>query len=134
MKLYAKRLHEGEDLKAEIVAFVQANNLKNATVVSAVGSLGKAKLRMAGASPEKQDVREYEGAFEIVSLIGTVDKNGNSHLHISISDQDGNVIGGHLKDSSIVHTTIELVIAADDKLTFERKIDEATGFDELTIQ
>lgn len=134
MKLYATRLREGDDLKEAIVAFVQANKLANATIVSAVGSLSKAKLRMAGASPEKQDVREYEGVFEIVSLIGTVDKNGNSHLHISILDKDGNVIGGHLKDGSIVHTTVELVVASDDNLIFERKIDEATGFDELSIE
>lgn len=128
------RLKEGEDLKKSICDFVAKKNLKSACIVSAVGSLSHANIRMAGASHDSQDMRSYSGSFEIVSLIGTISSDGKAHLHISISDSDGNVIGGHLKDGCIVHTTVELALISDDKLIFTRVIDINTGFDELVIK
>jgi predicted DNA-binding protein with PD1-like motif len=118
MNLYATRVTEGEDLKEAIVKLARDKQLSSAVVVSAVGSLSVAKLRMAGAQPEKQDVREYTGSFEIVSLTGTIASIGGVHLHISVSDQEGNVVGGHLKEGCVVHTTVELVLAGDNSLKF----------------
>lgn len=47
----------------------------------------------------------FKGHFEIVSLVGTVDPDGQHHLHISISDADGNVFGGHVLSDHIIYTT-----------------------------
>lgn len=132
--MIATRLQEGQDLKKSICDFVANKNLKSACIISAVGSLSKAKIRMAGASPDNEDIRAYEGTYEIVSLTGTVDSKGKSHIHISISDEEGNVTGGHLKDECIVHTTVELVLLDDENILFSREKDEATGFDELNIK
>lgn len=132
--MVAMRLKEGEDLKQSICNFVKKNGYTSASVVCAVGSLGKARIRMAGAKPDTQDIREYNGIFEIVSLIGTIDQTGKSHLHISIADPEGKVIGGHLKEGSIVHTTVELTMINDPNLVFTRKVDDITGFDELYIE
>jgi len=46
-----------------------------------------------------------KGHFEIVSLVGTLDPDGQHHLHISISDANGNVFGGHVLSDHIVYTT-----------------------------
>lgn len=89
---------------------------------------------MAGARPDSQDIRVFKGAFEIVSLIGTIDKSGKSHLHMSFSDANGNVTGGHVKEGCIIHTTVELTLVSNNSLLFERKNDEATGFDELYVE
>lgn len=132
--MIATRLQEGQDLKKSICDFVANKNLNSVCIISAVGSLSKAKIRMAGASPDNEDIRTYEGTYEIVSLIGTVDSKGKSHIHISISDKEGNVTGGHLKDECIVHTTVELVLLDDENILFSREKDEATGFDELNIK
>jgi len=132
MKLYATRLHEGEDLKQAIEAFVGANQLSSATIISAVGSLSKARMRMAGAQPQAQDIRDYDLGYEIVSLIGNLGSD-RTHLHMAISDADGKVWGGHLKEGTIVHTTVELVIASDPTLHFSEAVDAATGFGELQI-
>lgn len=132
--LYAKRLQRGDDLRKAITAFVIEKNLDNASVVTAVGSLSRVVVRMAGAQPDEQDIRTFTGHFEIVSLIGTVDKNGQSHIHISFSDQGGTVVGGHLKDGSIIDTTVELALIADDTLLFKREIDSKTGFEELSVE
>lgn len=132
--MIAIRLKESDDLKQSICRFIAEGDYTSASVVSAVGSLSQVVIRMAGAEPDVQDVRTYEGLFEIVSLIGTVDKDGKAHLHISVSDKEGSVIGGHLKDGSIVHTTAEITFVTDPQLIFERKTDEQTGFDELYIE
>jgi uncharacterized protein len=133
MKMIAVRLHEGQDLKTAIEEVVAQNKVSAATVISGVGSLSHARMRMAGAQPANQDVRDYNGAFEIVSLIGNLGP-GRTHLHMAISDSSGKVIGGHLKEGSIVHTTVELVIATTDELTFSEETDKQTGFGELGIQ
>lgn len=133
MKMLALRLQPGQDLKKAIETYVQENQLSAATVISAVGSLAKATIRMAGAQPDRQDIRVYDGSYEIVSLIGNLGP-GRSHLHIAFSDEHGAVIGGHLKDGSLVDTTVELVLAVEDTLLFTERTDKTTGFGELHIK
>ncbi len=133
MRLYATRLHEGDLLKESIEKFVRENRLSAATIISAVGSLNTAVIRMAGAEPSKQDIRTLKGPFEIVSLIGNLGPE-RTHLHISVSDNNGAVIGGHLKEDSVVHTTVELVVAAEETLQFSEELDADTGFGELKVE
>ena len=132
MKMIAARLSEGQDLKIAIEDLVRANNIQAATVISAVGSLNVATLRMAGAQADAQDIRTLDGPFEIVSLIGNIGQS-RTHLHMSISDRDGIVTGGHVKEGCIVHTTAEVVLAVDEKLVFTEEADAQTGFGELKI-
>jgi len=54
-------------------------------------------------------------------------------LHISLSDKDGKIIGGHLKKGCIIYTTAEIVIGEFDNLIFAREQDEKTGFVELVV-
>lgn len=130
--MLATRLQEGDDLKQMIEEFVRAKGLSSATIISAVGSLSHARIRMAGAKPDEQDIRDYDGSFEIVSLIGNLGSK-RTHLHMAFSDSDGDVIGGHVKERCIVHTTVELVIATDDRLEFTEEADVKTGFGELKV-
>ena len=129
MKTYAIRLHPGQDLRVEIDKFVEEKAIKAGAILTCVGNLSKAVLRMADASI----IKTYEGTFEITSLVGTVEKK-NSHLHITISDKDGKTFGGHLKNGSIVGITAEIVVAELDELIFKREFDKDTGYDELVIE
>ena len=88
---------------------------------------------MAGATPNHQVVQRLEAEFEIVSLVGTIAAS-DCHLHIAGSNIDGQVIGGHLKDGSMVGVTAEIVIGEDETVTYQRVMDSATGFEELDIQ
>jgi predicted DNA-binding protein with PD1-like motif len=133
VKLHATRFTPGTDLKPAITAFVKANHITAGAILSSVGSLSSLNIRLAGAQPEHQPALEKEEEFEIVSLNGTVGLDG-MHLHISVSDRQGNVIGGHLKDGCIVKTTVELGIIADPDQQFARKPDLETGFDELVVE
>lgn len=129
MKTYAFRLHLGQDLREEIDKFVTEKNIMAGAILTCVGNLSKAVIRMADADITKT----REGTFEIVSLVGTVEA-GNSHLHISISDKDGNTFGGHLKKGSLVGVTAEIVMGELEGLKFKRELDEKTGYEELVVE
>lgn len=101
-------------------------------LLSIVGVVEYANLRMAGATPEAQDVRRFEGPFEIVSGTGTISKDG-CHIHISVSDKEGSVFGGHLKDGCPVAPTAEIVIGVFEDASFKRTFDSGTGFKELDV-
>lgn len=131
MKTIITRFKPGSELKSQIQKLVKAQRVQAGYIITCVGGLQYAVCRMAGATPNQQDIRTFSGEFEIVSLVGTVSTDG-CHLHIAFSDRDGKVHGGHLKEA-IVSPTAELVIGVEEHLTFERKRDEQTGFKELHI-
>jgi predicted DNA-binding protein with PD1-like motif len=133
MRMIATRLRKGQDLKSSIEKLVKAMDVSAATVISGVGSLSSATLRMAGAQADKQDIRTLDGPFEIVSLVGNIGL-GRTHLHMSVSDKTGAVIGGHVKAGCTVDTTVELVLAVEDNLVFDEETDAQTGFGELSIR
>jgi predicted DNA-binding protein with PD1-like motif len=124
------RLKPGQLLKEEIEKVAIDKNIQAGVLLSIVGSLSTAVLRMAGAKPDKQIINTYEGPFEIVSGTGTISKDG-CHVHISISDKEGRVLGGHLKDGCIVEVTAEIVIGVFENVHYKRIIDINTGFPEL---
>lgn len=128
MKTYAFRLVPGVLFREEIQKFVDERNIKAGVILTCVGNLAKAILRMANADI----VKIFEGTFEIVSCVGTVEK-GDCHIHISISDEEGKTFGGHLKNGSIVGVTAEVVIAELDGFVFKRKLD-GTGFECLVVE
>ena len=133
MRMIATRLRRGQDVKAAIENFVRDQNISAGSIIGAVGCLSQVCLRMAGATPNGQDVRTYIESFEIVALIGNVGQ-GRMHLHLAAADKEGKVIGGHLKGGCIVDTTLELVIATEDELEFGEEKDNETGFDELFVK
>ena len=129
LKVYALRIHPGEDLKLSILDFTRKENIEAGILLSCVGSLSSAKLRMADANI----VKEFNNKFEIVVLTGTLCMEG-LHLHIALSDENGNMIGGHLLDGCVVYTTAEIVIGSIENTVFRRKYDGSTGFAELEIE
>jgi predicted DNA-binding protein with PD1-like motif len=132
MKTHAFRLHQGQDIKKAIKQYMKDNNIQAGVVLTVVGCVDKAVLRMAGATPEKFDIRTYVDKLEIVSLIGTVSKT-DSHLHISLSNKEGQVIGGHLKGEAIVDVTAEVVLGELEDIQFSTEEDPNTGYKELKI-
>ncbi|MET0779826.1 MAG: PPC domain-containing DNA-binding protein [Candidatus Saccharimonadales bacterium] len=133
MKTTVFRLKPGSDLKQGIEKVVAEQSIKAGFIVTCVAGLQQACVRMAGAQPDSQDIRTFTDDFEVVSLVGTVSVNG-VHLHMSFSDKDGLVHGGHLKEGTIVHPTAEIVIGIDETIEFKREMDDETGFAELVIE
>ncbi|CAL1543564.1 unnamed protein product [Lymnaea stagnalis] len=130
LQCYPVRLHPGEEIYSTLLEFVRANNLTSAFVLSCVGSVVRAKLRMANG----ELIQHVEGHFEIVSLVGTLSGGDLGHLHICLSDEHGEVIGGHVLGDLVVYTTAEVMIGNTSGVTFSRPDDPETGFDELLIE
>ena len=127
-KTYALRLRPGDDLRQQLTAFVQQHHIRAGAMVTAVGSLTVAHLRLAN----QEKGTEYRGHFEIVSLVGTLSTNG-SHLHLAVADSTGRTLGGHLLDGCRVYTTVEIVLSELPELEFRRETDAAFGYQELTV-
>ena len=75
----------------------------------------------------------YEKRFEIVSLTGLLLRHG-SHYHISIADEAGQTLDGHLLKGCQIYTTAELVIGILPNPSFKREYDSLTGYRELLIE
>jgi len=128
MKTYMFRLRPGDDLLQSVVEFCRRQDLKAAVILTCVGSLRHASIRLAN----QPTATAYEGKFEIDSLVGTVSKDG-PHIHISLSDSNGKMVGGHLMEGSLIYTTAEIAIGELDDVIFSRPIDPETTYDELVI-
>ncbi|TAK04706.1 DNA-binding protein [Patescibacteria group bacterium] len=132
MKQISFRLRPGQLLKEEIERIARERRIGAGVLLSLVGGVRTAVLRMAGATPDAQIVRTIAGPLEIVSGTGTIAADG-CHIHVSLSDKDGAVIGGHLKDGCVVDTTAEVVFGIFDDVVYRRIHDEATGFPEFHV-
>ncbi len=128
MEVVPLRLQPGDDLRQALEAWMGEQQEQAGCVLSAVGSLSVAQLRLAGATP----ATAIHGELEILSLSGTLSPDG-AHLHIAIADSSGAVLGGHLGAGSLVRTTAELVIGLLPEWRFNRELDPATGYPELRI-
>ena len=128
MQNYTFRLKPGQDLFESVEAFIKERHVEAGCVLSGVGSLTHATLRLAN----RDFYTEYDGHFEIVSITGTVSIHG-SHLHISISDGDGKTVGGHLVSGCKIYTTAEIVIAVFEDVVYRREFAEDSGYEELVV-
>lgn len=125
----AIRLVRGSDLKQSIAQVVSQYGIQAGSIASCVGCLSAVNLRLATA----QQTLQREESFEIVSVMGTLTLD-HQHIHISVSDKSGLVIGGHLLEGCIIDTTAELIVHSYPKLHFSREFDSSTGYTELKVQ
>ena len=128
MENYTFRLKPGHDLFDSIERFVHAKDIEAGCLISGVGSLELATLRLAN----RDLPANYKGHFEIVSITGLVSVHG-SHVHLSISGGDGKTIGGLLLSGCRIYTTAEIVILAFSDVVFKREFSTDSGYDELAV-
>lgn len=128
MLMLPLRLHPGDDLREALLAAVTSQGHAAAFVLSGIGSLAPAHLRLAGAT----ESITIAGDTEILTLSGTLG-SGGAHLHASLSDASGQVFGGHVLSGCRIRTTAEVLLAVLPAHRFERPIDPVTGYAELDI-
>ena len=117
------RLHPGDDLRLKL----QAMGLTG-FVMAGIGSLAGAQIRLAGAAGPTA----IDGPLEILTLSGSLTPEG-VHLHASLSDAAGRVVGGHVCAGCVVLTTAEILVAPLPPGSLGRRFDPATGYTELVI-
>jgi len=131
MKVHIFRLRPNQLLREEIDRYVKSNNIRAGVILTCVGNVKSAILRMSDSVTV--NTYNHSGTYEIVSLVGTVE-SGNSHLHLSISDKNGKVLGGHLKNGTVVGVTAEIAIGETEDKEFMRIMDKKTGYKELVVK
>ena len=89
------RMDKGEEILEQMQKVAEQENIRLAEV-SALGAINDFTVGVFKTDEKKYYSNHFEGAFEITSLTGTISK-GRSHLHITLSDDRGQCIGGHLE-------------------------------------
>jgi predicted DNA-binding protein with PD1-like motif len=123
------RLRPGEDLRLALAAVLARQQASAAFVLQGIGSLSVAQLRLAGAA----QATEIRGDLEILTLAGSIAPDG-VHLHMSIADAQGRVLGGHVAAGCIVRTTAEILLAVLPNHEFSRELDAGSGYPELVVR
>jgi uncharacterized protein len=129
MPLHPLRLAPGDDLRAALEQALRAHAQHAAFVLQGIGSLSVAQLRFAG----RDTPTPLQADLEILTLAGSVSTDG-AHLHMSVSDPEGRVVGGHVAPGCVVRTTAEVLLAWLPDHVFTRALDPATGYLELLIR
>lgn len=122
------RLPPGEDLRHSLERFLLDRDLSAAHVLGAVGSLGRARLRLPGAAEPEQ----LQGDLTLLTLSGTLSPDG-AQLHMTLADSQGRVLGGQVCSGCIVRTTLEALVLALPQHRLRREPDAATGQKELVV-
>ncbi len=129
MQAIALRLRPQQDLLAELETLIRSQQIEAACVLTCVGSLTTAVLRLAN----QDQATTYSGQFEIVSLTGLLSIHG-LHCHMAIADSTGHTIGGHVLKGCCIYTTAELVLGILPDVRFQREPDLETGYRELVLR
>ena len=121
------RMDRGEEILEQLKAVAEKEHVQLANV-SALGAVNDFTVGVFDTEKKEYHANHFEGAYEIVSLVGTVStKDGEfyAHLHMSAGDGKGAVFGGHL-NRAVISATCEMVIQIIDGQV-DRRFDETIG-------
>ena len=121
------RMDKGEEIIQSLRLAAEKEQVRLAAV-EALGAVNDFTVGVFDTEEKQYHANHFSGAFEIVSLTGTVttqDGKFYAHLHMSAGDREGKVFGGHL-NSATVSATCEMVVRVLD-CRVERQFDEQVG-------
>lgn len=133
-KIVFARLFEGEELLETINLSAKQSGV-NAGVFSLIGTLKNAKVGFYREG--KHHTISVEGPLEIVSCTGNISLKENkpfSHAHICVSDEKGEVKGGHVMPGCVVGVFGELVLIGAQNAHLHRKLDKKTNLFPLSMK
>lgn len=120
-RIFTLRLDKGDYLLESINAMVAREGIKDAVVISAIGTLSSCVLHMV-MTPDYPVVEHFEHwddkPLELSSIDGII-ANGKPHLHATVSDHE-KAYSGHLEEGCKVLYLSELVIVELKGLELER--------------
>lgn len=123
----AVRCDPGDDLLASIERAVETHDLRDAAVVTGVGTLSALRVYYLDASKlsrpreERDVVVEESGNWEITALSGVV-ADGDPHVHVGVHE-GSRTLGGHLLRGSEVSALAEVLLRRT-ALSLRREADD----------
>ena len=121
------RIDRGEEIVETVRTVAEKEHVRLASV-EALGATDDFTVGVYDVVEKRYDSKTFTGAFEIVSLVGTItEKDGAfyQHLHMSAGNKACEVFGGHL-NRAVVSVTCEMVIRVLSGVV-GRKPDPETG-------
>lgn len=109
--VYVVRIDKGEEILQSIKTLAEKENIVLAKV-EALGAVNNVTVGVYNTRQKKYYSNSFEGNFEIVSLLGTINTMNNkfyTHIHMSFGNDKGEVFGGHL-NSAVVSATCEMIV------------------------
>jgi predicted DNA-binding protein with PD1-like motif len=107
----AVRLDPGEDVLLSLRAAVREHGLRDAVILSGVGSLDRYHFHVVKTTnmPPGNTFVQGEGPFDILTVTGAV-VQGKVHAHITFSNTV-QAMGGHLEEGCRVLTFAGVIMA-----------------------
>jgi predicted DNA-binding protein with PD1-like motif len=131
---FVLRLDPGEEVISEIKRFCEENEIESGKVMG-IGVLREAKLSYFDPQQGEFHHREFSEYMEMISLMGNISVMDGAiypHLHVTLSDANFKVIGGHLSSGEIGITGEIFIEPSGPKL--ERKQYQETGYRLLVLE
>ena len=120
-KIHVLRIDRGEYLLENIENFIETENIRNAVVLSAIGTLDHCVMHMVMTTtlpPVDNFVKWEDKPLEIASINGII-ADGSPHLHMTVSNHEY-AYAGHLEHGCRILYLCEIVIAEMDGFDFYR--------------
>jgi predicted DNA-binding protein with PD1-like motif len=110
-RFVALRLDPGEDVLLSLRSAVEELKIRNAAILSGVGSLDRYHFHVVKTTnmPPGNTFVQGEGPFDILTVTGLV-IDGEIHAHITFSNIES-AMGGHLEEGCRVLTFAVVVMA-----------------------
>ena len=127
-KIYIGKLSHNNDLLEELTSLCTQYNITLGWI-RAIGAVQKARIAYYDQEKRVYCFSEINKRLEITSLVGNVSlKEGKPlvHAHLTLADKNGNAIGGHLAQGTIVFAC-EVTIQAFQGDPLIRGFDDTTG-------
>jgi predicted DNA-binding protein with PD1-like motif len=124
-RAFVLRLDQGDYVLEGIMDLIRKENLKDAVVTSAIGTLDRCRLHMVTTTgyPPVEHFEQWEDEpLELSSIEGII-ADGKPHLHAVVSDSEG-AYAGNLEEGCRVLYLAEIVIAELRPASLTRAYDE----------
>ena len=127
-EIYMGRLAHGADLLEELTRIVVERGIRLGRI-EAIGAVQRARIGFYDQETRAYLYNDLDYPLEITLLSGNISiKEGQPfvHAHVTLADEAGRAVGGHLAAGTIVFAC-EFMIQAFEGPVFERRLDETTG-------
>ena len=123
------RLPKGADLLEELNALCARENVTLGEV-KAIGAVERATLGFYNQTTREYEFHQFDEPLELVALVGNVSlKDGEPfvHAHVTLGDDQGKLVGGHLAPGAPIFACEVMITAYEADDSFARAFDEPTG-------
>jgi uncharacterized protein len=130
---YILRLEKGEEFIGAVTDFLKKYGI-TAGSISAIGATNDVIIGYFDVEKKEYHKKRLKGDYEILHIAGNTSMVGVDplvHAHITLGDENYQVMGGHLF-SALISVTCEVYIQVMDS-RIERTIDEETGLKLLRL-